>query len=164
MISIVKGLHLEIVLVLLSLYPIKINYHSQRNFGEKSFLATRRIFGRMVMLTSTILIWNDLLKTTLVRRPLTASSTGRWQSISSFPKLDDMEVDEMWVQQDGSTCRTANATIRGYGDVSLWWRPDLCGRVTENKTTRIRATISPLPIFELFYILYYYNGIHEPFT
>lgn len=112
-----------------------------------------------------------------------------------WPKLNDMDVDDMWFQQDGATCHTADATmdilherfesmvISRRGDVNwpprscdltpldffLWGflksqvyankpqstdalkvnitqaiaqiKPDLCGRVIENWTTRIRATV-----------------------
>ncbi len=27
------------------------------------------------------------------------------------PELDDVDVDDLWFQQDGATCHTANATI-----------------------------------------------------
>lgn len=112
-----------------------------------------------------------------------------------FPKMNDMDVDDMWFQQDGATCHTSNATIAilngkfegmvisRRGDVNwpprscdltpldffLWGflksqvyankpkstddlkvnitqaiaqiQSDLCGRVIENWTTRIRATV-----------------------
>ncbi|CAI6355943.1 unnamed protein product [Macrosiphum euphorbiae] len=111
-----------------------------------------------------------------------------------WPKLDDMDTEDMWFQQDGATCHTARATmdilrerfegmvISRNGDINwpprscdltpldffLWGylksqvyankpqtidalkvniintikqiQPDLCNKVTENWTTRIRAT------------------------
>jgi hypothetical protein len=57
--------------------------------------------------------------------------------IDSFsPKFNDMDVDDMWFQQDGVTCHTANATINNLheqfegmvitrrGDVN--WPPRSC--------------------------------------
>lgn len=58
--------------------------------------------------------------------------------ISNFlwPKLDDMDTEDMWFQQDGSTCHTAHATIdilreRFEGMVisrncDINWPPRLC--------------------------------------
>lgn len=112
-----------------------------------------------------------------------------------WPRLNNMNMNDMWFQQDGATCHTADATmnilrerfegmvISRRGDVNwpprscdltpldyfLWGflksqvyankpqstdalkvnitqaisqiQPDLCGRVIENWTTRVRATI-----------------------
>ncbi|XP_073828918.1 uncharacterized protein [Musca autumnalis] len=69
---------------------------------------------------------------------VTVNGVNYRETITNFlcPELEDMDVDDMWFQQDGATCHTANETmallhnkfngrvISRYGDVN--WPPRSC--------------------------------------
>lgn len=57
---------------------------------------------------------NISVKTTLGRLALVQNYIYRLMIINRFwPKLDDMDTDGMWFQQNGATCHTTHATLKG---------------------------------------------------
>ena len=61
-----------------------------------------------------ILVWRNHRSVFLPKRSVAITINGeRYRSMISFlwPKMDDMDTDNMWFQQDGAICHTPHATM-----------------------------------------------------
>lgn len=77
-----------------------------------------------------------------------------------MPELEDLDVDDLWFQQDGATCHTANETIILFTETFRGRIISCCGHVAlplgrSRKILRILILISAN-------VIYYISAVKQP--